>query len=154
MDARAVQNLQRAAVELGVQPSRLVFAPYVQRMEEYLGLLQLADLFLDTLPYNAHTTAADALWAGVPVLTCRGQTFAGRVGASLLRTAGLAELVCSSLDDYRMTALRLAAHPAELRAARQRLSLIRESGAFDAQRYARNLETLFGTVRSAPQSGR
>jgi predicted O-linked N-acetylglucosamine transferase (SPINDLY family) len=152
MDSRPAQNLQRAAGELGVEPSRLVFAPYVQRMEEYLGLLQLADLFLDTLPYNAHTTAADALWAGVPVLTCRGQTFAGRVGASLLRTAGLPELVCSSLEDYRTTALRLAAHPAELQGARRRLSLIRESGAFDARRYARNLESLYGSMRSGPRS--
>jgi predicted O-linked N-acetylglucosamine transferase (SPINDLY family) len=153
MDSRTAHNLQRAAVELGVEPSRLVFAPYVQRTEEYLGLLQLADLFLDTLPYNAHTTAADALWAGVPVLTCRGQTFAGRVGASLLRTAGLPELVCSSPEDYRATALRLAADPAELQAARRRLSLIRESGAFDARRYARNLESLYGSMRSGPHSG-
>jgi predicted O-linked N-acetylglucosamine transferase (SPINDLY family) len=153
MDSRAAQNLQRAALELGVEPSRLVFAPYVQRVEEYLGLLQLADLFLDTLPYNAHTTAADALWAGVPVLTCRGQTFAGRVGASLLKAAGLPELVCSSLEDYRATALRLTAHPEELHAARRRLSLVRESGVFDAQRYARNLEALYDRLRSGSRSG-
>jgi predicted O-linked N-acetylglucosamine transferase (SPINDLY family) len=153
MDSRAAHNLQDAAAGLGVEPPRLVFAPHVQRTEEYLGLLQLADLFLDTLPYNAHTTAADALWAGVPLLTCRGQSFAGRVGASLLNTAGLPDLVCSSLEDYRATALRLAAEPVELRAMRRRVSLARDSGAFDAQRYARNLEALYDAMWSLPHSG-
>jgi predicted O-linked N-acetylglucosamine transferase (SPINDLY family) len=151
MDPAAVHNLRCVAAELEVAPSRLIFAPYVERVEEYLALLQLADLFLDTLPYNAHTTAADALWAGVPVLTCRSRSFAGRVGASLLESAALPELVCSSLEEYRSRALQLAANPEELRAVRRRLALARESGVFDSTRYARNLEALYETMWSAQQ---
>ena len=79
------KNLTDAALGAGVPARRLVFAKRVSRIEQHLARLQLADLFLDTAPYNAHTTGAEALWAGVPVITCRGQSFAGRVGASFSR---------------------------------------------------------------------
>jgi protein O-GlcNAc transferase len=103
-----------------------------------------ADLFLDTLPHNAHTTASDALWAGVPLLTCVGDTFAGRVAASLLHTVGLPELVTTSLADYEALALRLAREPALLRAYRDRLSVNRATSAlFDGRRHATHLERAF-----------
>jgi predicted O-linked N-acetylglucosamine transferase (SPINDLY family) len=146
MDPRAIDHLRETAAELGVAPARLIFAPHVARVEDYLARLRLADLFLDTSPYNAHTTAADALWAGLPVLTCPGATFASRVGASLLTAAGLASLICSDLEDYRAKALRLASHPEELHGVRTQLGLLRGSRAFDARAYAQNLETLFESI--------
>jgi protein O-GlcNAc transferase len=152
MGTEAMENLRRAAEQLGVAPSRLVFASHVDRVDEYLARLQLADVFLDTLPYNAHTTAADALWAGVPVVTCRGNTFAGRVGASLLTAAGLPDLVCDNLDDYRSKALRLAIRPDELRDARERLAHARRRPApvFDMQLYTQGLEDLYLSMRAHP----
>ena len=92
-------NLRREAERHGVAADRLVFAPFVA-MEKQLDRLPLADLFLDSLPCNAHTTASDALWAGVPLLTCRGTNFSGRVATSLLHAVGVPELVTESLDDY------------------------------------------------------
>jgi predicted O-linked N-acetylglucosamine transferase (SPINDLY family) len=146
-DKDAADNLRRAAEESGVIRTRLIFAPYVDRVDDYLARLQLADLFLDTLPYNAHTTAADALWAGLPVLSCRGNSFAGRVGASLLTSAGLSDLICSSVDDYRSKALRLATRPDELTSIRQRLLSSRTAPVFDTPLYTRNLEDLYATMR-------
>jgi protein O-GlcNAc transferase len=143
MSDDATDNLRHAAAELGVHGSRLIFAAHVPRMDEYLARLALADLFLDTLPYNAHTTAADALWAGVPVISCRGATFAGRVGASLLTAAGLPDLVCHSMDDYQRLALSLATRPEELRRVRARLAGCHASAAFDMRLYTRNLEAVF-----------
>ncbi len=98
-------NLRAEAVKRGVDPNRLIFAPR-QPSPEHLARHRLADLFLDTLPYNAHTTASDALWAGLPVLTCSGDTFAGRVAGSLLHAVGLPELITFSLDAYEAMGLR------------------------------------------------
>ncbi|WP_284262980.1 UDP-N-acetylglucosamine-peptide N-acetylglucosaminyltransferase [Bradyrhizobium iriomotense] len=114
-DPVARENLKREAVARGIAAERIVFAPHVPT-DEHLARHQLADLFLDTLPYNAHTTASDALWAGLPVLTCLGTAFAGRVAASLLNAVGLPELVTRSLDEYESLALRIA-HDSELRTA-------------------------------------
>jgi protein O-GlcNAc transferase len=103
----AILNLRREAAARGVAPERLVLAPRVPN-EDHLARHRLADLFLDTLPVNAHATASDALWAGRPFLTCMGNTFAGRVAASLLRAVGMPELVASSLAEYEAIALSLA----------------------------------------------
>src|SRR5207302_2122911 len=103
----AAENLRREAAARGVPAERLVFAPKLPT-PEHLARHARADLFLDTLPYGAHTTASDALWAGLPVLTCTGDTFAGRVGASIVRAAGLPELAVANLTEYRNLALRLA----------------------------------------------
>jgi len=103
----AERNLRKEAVLRGIDPRRLVFAEILTQ-EEHLARQRLADLFLDTLPVNAHTTASNALWAGLPILTCCGQAFSGRVAASLLHAIGLAELVTHSLDEYEAAALRLA----------------------------------------------
>jgi protein O-GlcNAc transferase len=143
MSDDAIDNLRHAAEELGVRGSRLIFASHAPRMNDYLARLALADLFLDTLPYNAHTTAADALWAGVPVVSCQGATFAGRVGASLLAAVGLPDLICHSMDEYRRLAVSLATRPEQLRSVRARLARSHTAPAFDMQLYTRNLEALF-----------
>jgi protein O-GlcNAc transferase len=101
-------NLAREATVHGINPARLVFASAVSEMPEHLARLSLADLYLDTFPYNAHSTACDALWAGVPVLTCAGRGFASRVAASALHAAGLPQLITASLGEYEAAALRLA----------------------------------------------
>jgi predicted O-linked N-acetylglucosamine transferase (SPINDLY family) len=104
----------------------------------------LADLFLDTLPYNAHSTACDALWAGVPVLTCMGKTFAGRVGASLLNAVGLPELIAGSLAEYETIALKLARDSAALSALKTKLATNRGSyPLFDTALFTRNLESVY-----------
>jgi predicted O-linked N-acetylglucosamine transferase (SPINDLY family) len=142
----AERNLRREAQRRGVDPVRLVFAGRTT-LADHLARHRLADLFLDTLPYNAHATASDALWAGVPLLTCQGSAFAGRVGASLLRAAGLPELVTESLPDYEALALRLATDKALLGALRQKLARNRRTCAlFDTDRFRRHIEAAYATM--------
>lgn len=133
-------NLRQEAMARGVDPSRLVFAPK-QASPDHLARHRLADLFLDTLPYNAHTTASDALWAGLPVLTCVGETFAGRVAASLLHAVGLPELVTHSLDEYKALASSLAREPELLERLRHKLNANRlNSPLFDSIAYTWHFE--------------
>lgn len=140
-------NLRRAATSQGIDSARLVFADRLANSDEHLARLPLADLFLDTLPFNAHATASDALWAGLPVLTCRGDTFAGRVASSLLSAARLPELITTTTDDYLALALRLARYPDELAALRARLIRERYSCAlFDTVRYCRHLEAAYTSM--------
>jgi len=141
----AQDNLLREAAARGVGASRLVFAPHVPSMAEHLGRHRLADLYLDTFPYNAHSTACDALWAGVPVLTCAGRTFAARVATSVLTTAGLPELITRDLSEYENRALQLAREPERLRALRQRLAEQR-SPLFDTATYCRQLERAYSDM--------
>lgn len=139
----AQTNLRREAQARGVDPERLHFAPRVD-LPEHLARQGCADLFLDTLPCNAHTTASDALWAGLPLLSCRGSSFAGRVGASLLHAAGLPELVVDSLAAYEAMALRLAREPALLAGLRRRLGRANASlPLFDSARFTRHLEAAY-----------
>jgi protein O-GlcNAc transferase len=150
---RAEANLRREAQARGIAPMRLVFADRV-KLDAHLARYRLADLFLDTLPYNAHTTASDALWAGVPVLTCRGATFAGRVAASLLQAVGLAELVTHDLADYEAAALRLATDAPLLRAVRGKLEQNRRSHPlFDTDRFRAHIETAYLTMWDILQRG-
>jgi predicted O-linked N-acetylglucosamine transferase (SPINDLY family) len=149
----ATSSLRTEARARGVAPDRLVFA---KRMElaQHLARQRLAGLFLDTLPYNAHTTASDALWAGLPVLTCLGETFAGRVAASLLRAVGLPELVTFSLDDYERLALELATQPEKLQALRDKLAANRlTEPLFDTARFARNIEAAYAEMWRRKQAG-
>ena len=140
---KTVANLRRHAERAGVDPRRLIFAPWLSS-PEHLAAHRLADLFLDTLPFNAHTTASDALWAGLPILTCSGEAFASRVAGSLLHAAGLPELVTTSLEEYEQLALTLAREPARLAELRSRLAAGRETAPlFDGVRYVRNLEVLY-----------
>lgn len=147
-------NLLHAARTQDVDPTRLVFAPAVKAMESHLARYRLADLFLDTLPYNAHATACDALWAGLPVLTCRGGSFAGRVGASLLAALGVPELVTDSLTSYAQTALELARDSQRLAAIRARMDHLRHgSPVFNTTRYCRHLESAYATMWARCRDG-
>ena len=121
-------------------PERILFAPHLPP-EQHLARLGLADLFLDGLPYNAHTTASDALWAGVPVLTQIGTAFPGRVAASLLRAAGLPDLVTESAQDYERLAVTLATDPAALAAVKGRLT--RNCPLFDTDFFRRQIEAAY-----------
>jgi protein O-GlcNAc transferase len=142
----AAENLRREAAKRGVFAERLVFAPRAS-LELHLARHRLADLFLDTLPYNAHTTASDALWMGVPVLTCLGSTFAGRVAASLLAAVGLPELIATSLEQYESLALDLAHDPDRLAALKAKLLRNRETHPlFDTRRFARNIEAAYAMM--------
>jgi predicted O-linked N-acetylglucosamine transferase (SPINDLY family) len=150
----AAANLRAAAAGRGVAPERLVFARRIQN-EVHLARHRLADLFLDTVPVNAHTTASDALWSGLPVVTCAGRTFAGRVAGSLLRAVGLAELVTSSLGEYEELARSLARDPSRLRAMRNRLLENRRGlPLFDTPSFCRHLEAAYGRMWTTHQQGR
>ena len=142
----AKENLRCAARERSVDPERLVFAPRVSP-EDHLARHRLADLFLDTLPYNAHTTASEALWAGLPLITCLGSNFAGRVGGSLLHAIGLPDLVTRSLDEYEALARKLATDPRALGAIKSRLWSNRATHPlFDTKRFARNIEKAYMAI--------
>lgn len=142
-DDQAAHHLRRHAQALGIAPARIVFARRAAR-EAYLASLRAADLFLDTLPYNAGTTASDALWMGLPVLTHIGQAFAGRVAASLLRAVDLPALIAHDGDEYIATAVRLAREPAALAAIKDQLNRSRDRAVlFDAPRFTRHLESAY-----------
>jgi protein O-GlcNAc transferase len=146
-EALARRNLQRSAEARGIDAARLVFAPRVAHAE-HLARHRLADLVLDTLPYNAHTTASDALWAGVPVVTCLGATFAGRVGASLLNAVGLPELITRDLSAYEALALKLAKDRNFLSAIREKLGNNRLTHPlFDSARTCRHIEAAYERMR-------
>lgn len=154
LNPAAVINLRREARAHGVAPERLLFAPHAARSADHLARLRLADLFLDTLPYNAHATACDALWAGLPVVTCLGSSFPGRVAASLLHAIGLSELVTNSLIDYETLTLALARDPARLAAIRDKLQRNRTTEPlFDTQRLTRHLEAAYTTMWQRREAG-
>src|SRR5258708_6915792 len=149
----AMHNLRREATVRGVASDRLVFAPRVP-VDDHLARHSLADLFLDTLPVNAHATASDALWTGLPVLTVMGDTFAGRVAASLLQACDLPELVTSSLAEYEKVALALARDPERLAALKDKLSRNRQSAPlFDTAHYTRYLERAYTTMWERARRG-
>jgi predicted O-linked N-acetylglucosamine transferase (SPINDLY family) len=150
----AEQNLCKEAAARGVDPARLVFADLLPHHSDHLARHCLADLFLDTLPYNAHTTASDALWAGLPLVTCRGETFAGRVAASLLHAIGLPELVTGSLAEYEALALQLAMDASRLQSIRRKLAQNRLSyPLFDTDRFRRHIEAAYLTAWEIWQRG-
>ncbi len=154
LNAHAPNNLRREAEARGVAAERLVFAPRVQSNEDHLARIGLADLFLDTLYYNAHTSAADALWAGVPVLTCPGATFASRVAGSLLGAVGLPELITGSLAEYEALALQLARDPQHLADLRQQLARNRTTyPLFDTDRFTRDMEAAYTAMWERAERG-
>ena len=149
LESPAQANLRREADARGVEPARLVFAPRMA-LPDHLARHALADLFLDTLPFNAHTTASDALWCGLPVLTARGNTFAGRVAASLNHAIGMDEMTVTGMADYETLALALARDPARLAALKTRLSQNRDSSAlFDIQAFTRQIEAAYLAMRAS-----
>jgi predicted O-linked N-acetylglucosamine transferase (SPINDLY family) len=153
-NATAEANLRGEAASRGIDPARLVFAERI-KMEEHLARHRLADLFLDTFPCNAHTTASDALWAGLPLLTTLGETFSGRVAASLLMAVGLSDLVTRSLAEYEVLALRLAREPDRLRRYRDQLRERRpDQPLFDTDRFRRHIEAAYVHMWERWQEGK
>ena len=152
-NAAAERNLRNAAAASGLDPARLVFAPRAEQ-EFHIARHAQADLFLDTAPVNAHTTAADALWTGLPVITCPGSTLVGRCAGSMLRTLGLPELIVPDLAGYEALALGLARDPARLAVLRGRiLERRRSSPLFDAAHYARNFEAAYRIMAERHRAG-
>jgi protein O-GlcNAc transferase len=149
----AADNLKREAGARGIAAGRLVFAPFVTGLGAHLARLSLADVFLDTVPFNAHSTAMDMLFAGVPVLTLIGNTFAGRVSASLNRTAGMPEMVAGSIQEYEEKTLLLARDRARLAATREKLARARNGPLFDTERFTRHLEEAFRQMRDRCERG-
>jgi predicted O-linked N-acetylglucosamine transferase (SPINDLY family) len=140
------QNLRHEATVRGIDPARLVFMEELPH-EDYLARHTLADLFLDTLPYNAHATGSNALWTGLPLVTCQGNTLAGRVGSSLLHAVGLPEFVTSSLDGYEALARKLATDGELLRSVRRKLAEARATcPLFDTDRFRRHIEAAYATM--------
>ncbi len=151
--AQVQRNLQAEAARRGIAPSRLVFAQGLA-YADHLARLRLADLFLDTLPFNAGTTASDALWAGIPVLTCAGHAFAARMAGSLLRAAGLPELIARDPDEYESMAIRLATDALLLPDLRARLARNRTTcPLFDTDRFRRHIESAYVTMSDRYQRG-
>ncbi|HZQ41369.1 MAG TPA: hypothetical protein VFA87_11260, partial [Rhizomicrobium sp.] len=149
----ARRNLRQAAAKRGVDPDRLVFAGRVPPAA-HLARHRLADLFLDTLPYNAHTTASDALWAGLPLVTCTGRAFDGRVATSLLREVGLDELITATLEDYEILALALARDAERLAVIHARLAeSVFSSPLFDIAGFCTAIETVYQCMAGRARTG-
>ena len=149
----AAINLQKEAHLRGLDPTRLVFAKRMS-LPEHLARNKVADLFLDTLPYNAHTTASDALWAGLPVLTCMGESFASRVAASLLYAIGLPELVTKSQAQYEALAIELATNPDQLKAIKDKLESNRlTTPLFDTALFTKHMEAAYTKMYERYQAG-
>ncbi|PXW83906.1 putative O-linked N-acetylglucosamine transferase (SPINDLY family) [Nitrosomonas sp. Nm84] len=147
------KNLRSEAQIRGISPDRLVFAPR-KPLPEYLASYRHADLFLDAFPYNAGTTASDALWVGLPLVTCAGRTFVSRMAGSLLLAAGLPELITENLEDYEARALHFATHPDDLAALNQKLIKHRTSHPlFDVERFRRHIEAAYQTMWETWQRG-
>jgi protein O-GlcNAc transferase len=152
-NAGAERNLRREAADRGIAADRLVFAPRAG-YSDYLARYQLAHLFLDTLPFNAGTTASDALWAGLPLVTCAGEAYASRMAGSLLNAVGLPELVTHNLEDYEALALKLASDSNMLAGAKARLVANRATyPLFDSDRFRRHIEAAYKTMWDIYQRG-
>ncbi len=137
----AMESFKKQAAARGVDPARLIFAPRLDNMEAHLARLQCADLFLDTFPYNAHTSAIDSLWAGVPLITRMGESFASRLAGSLVTSLGLADLITPDLAAYEALAIDLATHPQQMVELKQRLARNRSTHRlFNAKLYLQNYE--------------
>jgi predicted O-linked N-acetylglucosamine transferase (SPINDLY family) len=148
----AAENLRRAAQQRGISPSRLVFADRAP-LPQHLARHRCADLFLDTFNVNAHTTASDALWAGLPVITKAGRSFVARAAASLLHAHGLPELVTETVNDYEQLALELATDPARLARIRHKVVANRETAPlFDSEKSTRDLEAVYRKLLAEPAS--
>jgi FkbM family methyltransferase len=147
-------NLRKEAERRGVDPERLIFATRVPAVEDHLARYRLADLFLDTTPYNAHTTACDALFVGLPVLTYLGNTFSGRVAGSLLTTIGLPELITHSLPEYEALAIKLAGDEQLLAGIKTKLRANKiSSPLFNTDMFCKDLEQLYIKMHADQQAG-
>jgi predicted O-linked N-acetylglucosamine transferase (SPINDLY family) len=139
----AAKNLKSEAAQRGIDPGRLIFAPRLPT-PDHLARHALADLFIDTFPYNAHTTASDALWAGLPLLTVQGESFASRVASSLLSAIGLTELITYTLEEYETLAIELANNQQKLKGIRHKLAQNRDTTPlFDTPQFTKHLENAY-----------
>ncbi len=137
----AKNNLKNEAQTRGIDPERIIFANYMPNIEDHLERYKILDLFLDTMPYNAHTTASDAIWSGLPIVTCIGNSFASRVSSSILNASGLSELITTSLDDYEDMAIKLALNPKKLNYFKDIISKNRDKlDLFNSKKYTKNIE--------------
>ena len=153
-NAKAAVNLEKEAATRGVNPNRLVFATRTPLSADHLARQRVADLFLDTFTYNAHTTASDALWAGLPVLTCLGETFAGRVGASLLNAIRLPELITTTPEAYEQMAIDLASHPEKMAVIKRKLADNRlTTPLFDTALFTKHIEAAYAAMYERYQAG-
>jgi predicted O-linked N-acetylglucosamine transferase (SPINDLY family) len=150
---KAASNLKMEASTRGVDAARLIFARRIPT-DQHIARYRFAHLFLDTTPYNAHTTASEALWAGLPLLTRIGETFTGRVAASLLQAIGLPELITKSESEYEARAIELATSPEELSAIKDKLAKNRlTTPLFDSERYTRHLEAAYQVIYERYHAG-
>ena len=150
----AIKNLKKEAVKNGVDGDRLIFAPRLPLVEDHLNRIQLADLFLDTLPYNAHTTSNDAIRMGLPVLTCVGESYAGRVAASLLNAVDLQELITTNHDQYEALAIELAMNPKRLQDIKAMLEInISSTALFNTSLYTSHLENAYSKIYERSKGG-
>ena len=149
----ARKNLKKEAIKSGINEDRLIFAQPMTN-KEHLKRIQLADLFIDTFPCNAHTTTSDALKMGLPVLTCIGETFASRVAASLLNAVKLPEMITTSQDEYESLAIKLATDPKKMKHVKDKLvKNLTKSTLYDAPLYTRNLEVAYSIMYKSYQAG-
>ncbi|MDG4550141.1 MAG: tetratricopeptide repeat protein [Candidatus Contendobacter sp.] len=149
----ASKNLKQEAERCGISAGRLVFAKRMGSLSEHMARHRQADLFIDTLPYNAHTTASDALWAGLPVLTCMGESFTSRVAASLLNAIHLPELITHTLEDYERLAIELATHPTKLVAIKRKLEENRlTTPLFNTESFTKHLEAAYIQIHERYQA--
>jgi predicted O-linked N-acetylglucosamine transferase (SPINDLY family) len=152
-NAAAADSLRHSALQAGVRPERLVFGKRISP-EDHLARHRRADLFLDTLPYNAHTTASDALWVNLPVLTLAGESFAARVAASLLKAVDLPELIATTQAEYEAMAIELGSNPERLADIKKKLAAHRlAKPLFDSRLFARHLETAFSVIHERHRAG-
>jgi predicted O-linked N-acetylglucosamine transferase (SPINDLY family) len=148
------ENLSKEASARGVDPTRLVFAHKIESMADHLARHRAADVFLDTLPFNAQTTAVDALWAGLPVLTCLGESAIGRVAGSVLMALGMSELVTKSLQEYEAQAVRIGLESGYAKSLKDKLERNRvDAPLFDTARLTRHMESAYEQMHERVQQG-
>ena len=152
-DNNTTNNLKKEAMKFGINENRLVFATY-KPIEEYLNRIKQADLFIDTLPFNAHVTASDALRMGLPVLTCIGNSFASRVAASVINATNLPELITTTQEQYESLAIELATNPEKLRIIKDKLvDNLPTAPLYDTPLFTRHLESAYLTMYEKYQQG-
>jgi predicted O-linked N-acetylglucosamine transferase (SPINDLY family) len=150
----AIQNLKQEATRLGVDENRLIFASRLELKEDHLKRIQSADLFLDTLPFNAHTTASDALRVGLPVLTRMGESFTSRVAASLLNAVNLPELITTSQEEYEALAIELATNPKKYKSLKDKLiNNLPKAPLYDTPLFTRHIESAYKTMYERHREG-
>jgi len=153
-NSSAMANLRKEAVRRGVAAERIIFASYAPSYVEYIARFGVADLFVDAYPYNAHTTACEAMWAGLPLVTCAGDTAISRLTSGIVTSAGLPQLVAHDLADYEARIRALVSEPQRLGEMREALARARTAGRlFDPDRFCRNVETAFGAMHRRRQDG-